>query len=338
MFNEEESLETRWVDLRRGAPGLGGPVLLERSNPYRGLRQSSRLVMLVRGDTPVSFAGGFQRSKHIHLVPVAPSVVLAECALHMQQHMVKLKAGPRPGNERLHWLNTDPLASPSEVARRLYSLVLAPLATAVVFSEGEFGGVDAIIQLLAVWTRCLEAGGTRRYRPRVVVFCSKLACLPNDLESRMTAEILATCNFTREMTTKDAEAKWRLCFSGIDAVLRGLEDEAEVCRQALALSRGSGPVCPPLPGQFVSLLPAACVHFSHNFVRSFDVMRGCRTVPVRGELVRQMGILSLRARAVAGAKAEGPASLIAASALMVDSCHAGLTGAFGPTVGSRGTR
>lgn len=254
-------------------------------------------------------------------MPVQPYVALAECALHLRQHMEKLKAGPLPGNQRLHPVRTNSFASPSELAYKLYALVLAPLATAVVFSEGEFGGIDAVLYLLAGWVRCLEAGEIPRYRPRVVVFCRRTSTASQRaLEEGMTAEILATCNFAREMTAKSATAKWRSYFSGIDAVPCGIEDESAVYRQAVTLSRAAPSICPPLPGYFGLLLLAACEHFARSFPRSFNLMRGSRAAPVGKELARQIEILSLSAKVA-------PASLVVASALLLDSRYAGLAGA-----------
>lgn len=59
MFAQDEAAGTRWLDVCRTALGLGGPFLLERTDAYKSLRQSSRMVMLVRGGLHASFAGGF---------------------------------------------------------------------------------------------------------------------------------------------------------------------------------------------------------------------------------------------------------------------------------------
>lgn len=216
---------TCWLDLRRGAPGLGSHFLLEHSEIYKDLQYARRVVMLVRGEVPASFADGFRRSKQLHLISLG-QIVLAECALHLQTTLNKVTAGPQPHGTHLHPINISTQTSTAELAYRLYALALAPICATIVFAEGEFEGVemkgiDAIVQLLVSWTRIILAHGTPRYRPRIIIFRKRLAPLPGYLENRMTGGILANCNDARDLNSKDAESIWRRCFSGIFAVPAG---------------------------------------------------------------------------------------------------------------------
>lgn len=125
------------------------------------------------------------------------------------------------------------------------------------FEGVEMTGVDAIVQLLVCWIRIILAyGGTPRYRPRVIIFRKRLAILPADLESRMTGAILANYNDARDLTSRDAESIWRRCFSGVFAVPAGLENEHEVCEQALGIP-AFDQACPALPGRIPMLLQSA---------------------------------------------------------------------------------
>ncbi|CAN8096761.1 unnamed protein product [Discula destructiva] len=321
--------DTCWLDLRRGAPGLESHFLVERSEVYEGLQRGCRVVMLVRGEAPASFAGGFRRSKQVHLISLG-STVLAECALHLQVTLTKVKAGPQPSGTHLHSVNTSSHTSAAEIAQRFYALTLAPICATVVLAEGEFEGVgamtgiDAIVQLLVSWTRVILAcGGTPRYRPRVIVFRKRLAHLPGDLESRMTGAILATCNDARDLTSKQAEGMWRQCFSGFCAEPVGLDDEDEVCKQALALAASDAQACPALPeGRIPTLLHSACAQFSFDFLRPFNVLRASRRYPISRDLPRQLEVLYQHATSTPALVS--PASRIAALALVQDIDRANL--------------
>ena len=301
-----------WLDLYRGPPGLEGPFLQERSDVYRGLSYTSRLVMLIRGEKTV-----LQKHRQIHLVPVDWSTALAECALHLQHDMKKVKGGPQPGNLTLHPVDMNRLASPTDVAHRLYSMTIAPLSTAIVFFEKEFGGIAAIIHFLARWVWGLM-GQTSRYRPCVVIVWEKeITDLPQDLESRMTAEILAVCNPTRELTAKDAEVIWRGIFSSF-AQLRSQAkpDWAVICRKAIVAARGAA--CPSFSATcLIRLLRAGCTQFSLTAVRIFNIIRASRTEQLRDQLPLQIQILFKHV--MDDARILVPASLLAASALAIDS-------------------
>lgn len=294
------------------------------------------MVMLVRGKAPASFAGGLQRSKQVHLVPLG-STVLAECALHLQESITKVKAGPQPARIKIHPVNANTQTPPAELAHRMYALMLAPLCKAVVLAEGEFeefggpGGLEAIIRLLVSWMRTILAcGATPRYRPQIVVFRRSWACLPRDLENRMTAEVLATCNFTRELTSRAAEAMWRRCFSGVVGIPVGLEDELGVCEQAIAASSESdGPACPALPSRRLPmLLHSACAHWPLNYSRPFNIIRASRLFPVPEDLQRQLEVVFRHATTTPALVS--PASHISASALVKDTAHANLLGEWHP--------
>lgn len=319
-------LQTCWLDLYRGAPGLQGPFLIER-DIYHVLHQmANRMVMLVRGEFPASFAGGLERENYVHLLSAGSDTILVECALHLQQRMAKVKGGPSSPRTIAHPLKVDSLASPADITDRLYPLVLAPMCAAVVFSEAEFGSLEAIIQLLACWARQVTAHNNRklRFRPSVIIYRHKLALLPGDLENRMTAEILATCNYAREMTTKQAEATWRACFGSITALLSTLEDDQGVCREAIAVSDRTGSCAPALPRSYlISILRYACVHFSNSYNNPVNLIQGSRLFGITEELPRQLEVIF---GYTADTKMVRPMSLLVALAFARDRYRAGVAG------------
>ncbi|KAI7785350.1 hypothetical protein LA080_007183 [Diaporthe eres] len=238
--------------------------------------------------------------------------------------MSKVKGGPNPSTTRLHPLKANSLASPTDITDRLYPLILAPMCAAVVFSEAEFGSLDTIIQIPAGWTRQVTAhnNGKLRFRPSIIIYRHKLALLPGDLENRMTAAILATCNYAREMTTKQAEATWRACFSSITALLSTLENEQGICREAIALSEGTGSSPPPLPRlHLVSILRYACIHFSNNYIHPVNIIQGSRLFKIPEDLSRQLGVIFEH---IADTQAIQPMSLLVAAAFGRDTCRAGV--------------
>lgn len=323
--------DSYWLDFRRGAPGLQSHFFLERKEAYNGVESARRMVMLVRGETPASFAGGFQRSKKIHLIPLA-SIVLAECALHLQKSIAKVKAGPQPGSTQLHPVSAPVYTTPAELAYQLYALSLVPICTTIILCEREFeeigesqAGADAIVRLLVSWTRIILAcGSSPKYRPQVVIFRQRLTQLPGDLENRMTGEVLATCNVARELTAKEAESMWKQCFSGIVAVPVGLEDELGVCEQAIAASVAVNQACPAMASHILpSLLHAACAQLSSNR-RPFNVLLASRLFPVPEDLARQLEVLCQYASE--SPTSVVPASRVAASALVKDLYFAKLLG------------
>lgn len=80
------------------------------------------------------------------------------------------------------------------------------------------------------------SGGQRQqYWPLVFIVRKKeTARLPGDLERRMTAAALATCNPTRELTAKAAASLWRNCFSNITAVIHTDGDEVGAIRRTIS--------------------------------------------------------------------------------------------------------
>lgn len=306
-----------WLDVYRGAPGLEGPFLQESSEPYRRIPPTCRMVMVIRGEKALL------RGKQVHLHHMENSTMIANCGLHLQQSMHKVKAGPQPENTRLHPINMDPLASPADIAHRFYSLILAPICTSVVFFANEFSNVEDIVEILVRWIRD-RMGRTSHHRPRVLLVCDKHATrLSNlDLERRMTAQVLATCNPVRDLTAKSAEAIWRGAFGGL-VIGTGWTGLATTPWATTAQT------CPPLVGtQFISLLESGCKQFAHGPTRIFNVLRAARAFPLPDQLPRQ--IESLYTHIAADAKLLSPASLLVASTLAVDCYTAGLAGEFLP--------
>lgn len=316
-----------WLDFRQGPHGLGGPILMENVNTYKGLTGLRRLVMLVRGKYDAN--GGLRREGGVQLESVADTVTLVDCASHLQDdwEIPKLMAGP----QAVH-LVQHPTAAGQPVAvlaHRLYSTVIAPLSSAVVFVANEFGGVPAIIHLLATWIR--HTGGQRQqYRPRVFIVREKeTARLPGDLESRMTAAVLATCNPTRELTAKAAASLWRNCFSDITAVIHTDGDEVGAIRRTISLSVEDASACPALPG-FARVLRTACMHFAGNPGAVVSVIQAARALPMPEGLPIQLEALLDIVKGSTHIILRS-ARLLVAVALLTDVCLSGLEGMFPPS-------
>lgn len=312
------SPNTCWLDFRHGGPSS---FLLERTDAYRCLHRTDRLVILIRGKSPASFAEGFCRSPQVHLLSTGDGLLLAECALHLQQTTTKVKPGPELKYDTLHPLES--WRKPEDVSQSLYALVLAPMSTAVVFCEIEFGGIAIVIHLLGTWVRQLmRSGATVQFRPQIVVFCRQLPRFPRDLEHRLTAEILANCNPTRELTFQNAKNLRRTYFAGIVPELTGLASENDICQRACALSSSTIPTIPK--PQFHKLLRSAASHLSKRLIQPLNVLRACRAFPMPADMARQIEVLYQRSAEDAAILTT--AGILVARALVVESGYAEVTG------------
>lgn len=314
-------MATCWLDLRRGAPGLDGPFLLEDHVPYGRLPPNSRIFMVVRGERAV-----LARGKQIHLFPVESSVVVVDCALHLQQTMQKVKAGPQASGVTQHLIQSDPLAAPTDIAHRFYSLILAPLCTGVVFLEHEFNSVSDIIRIIVGWIRG-RMGQAVQYRPSVIIMAKQHdSRLPNDLDSRMTIEVLASCNPARELTAGAAEALWRGSFSCLVPLnATRVSDRFHGSSSWRRITTIAGTTsCPSTGPSISSLLQRGCKHFAQAPIRILNVLHAARTFPCPEQLPGQIEILY--SCITADAKFLAPASLLTALTLAVDCYEAGMAG------------
>ncbi|KUI65132.1 hypothetical protein VM1G_00665 [Cytospora mali] len=206
--------------------------------------------------------------------------------------------------------------------------MIAPLSTAIIFFENEFGSFAAIIHMLACWVRS-RMGQKSRYQPCVVIVCDKeITGLPRDLESRMTAEILTVCNPARELTAKDARAIWRGNFSSFVQVIdQDKPDWAAICRQATMAARGAA--CPALSEtRLVYLLRTGCTQFSVTAVRIFNIIQASRTKWFPDEMPLQIQTVYESVRD--DTRILVPAGILAASALAFESYSVGLGADFDP--------
>lgn len=313
------SPNTCWLDFRRGGPG---PFLVERNDVYRCLHSADRLVILIRGDSPASFAGAFCRTPQVHLLSAGDGLLLAECALHLQQNITKVKASPDLKHNTLHPLQS--WRKSADVSQSLYALALAPMSTAVIFCESEFGGIGVVIRTLGTWVRQLmRSGATIRFRPQIVVFCRQLPQFSGDLEHQLTVEVLASCNPTKELTFQGAKGIWRAYFAGIVPELTDLASEADVCHRAVALSDNA--TIPVIPRkQFIRLLRSAAAHLSQQTIQPLNVLYACRLFPMAQDMARQVEVLFQHAAADGAILTS--ASLLVARALAVESHQAGMEG------------
>ncbi|KAH6658609.1 hypothetical protein BKA67DRAFT_558530 [Truncatella angustata] len=153
-----------WLELQSGAPGLGGPFLLEHLVPYESFRKGQEATPSV-----VVAIGGLQKRRflqqhffvsHVSLEPnirmgYQPGVdsILLDCELHTLTHAPRIKAGITPGCNTRHELHCGSGNNANEIAHSLYNHILMPLATVTFLFVADLGGWDSVTNLLGFWAR-----------------------------------------------------------------------------------------------------------------------------------------------------------------------------------------
>ncbi|KAI1181804.1 hypothetical protein F5B17DRAFT_436343 [Nemania serpens] len=153
-----------WLGLRSGAPGLGGPFLLEhlsawqRVDCYKNCRPS--LVIAIGYHHKSRFledmfsfqSYGALGTIQIQSLPAADRCILLDCQLHQQIGFQRVKAGPQPANLVLHELKNQP-ENAEKIAYALYRQVLSPFLDLALVFVSDFGGMANVIGLFCSWAK-----------------------------------------------------------------------------------------------------------------------------------------------------------------------------------------
>lgn len=154
-----------WLDLKCGAPGLPGPYLQELNAAYRHLDALAgthpRLILLIGGETkrrqlaasfPLAYRGAEKETVSIRQLSQGRSLIAIDGELHLKRDLPRILGGPCPGHYTDHYLR-NVVPSPSTIATKLYSQVLAPFCTIAVIFVADFCGLEKTIDFLELWLR-----------------------------------------------------------------------------------------------------------------------------------------------------------------------------------------
>lgn len=282
-----------WVQLQ-------GSDLVEHQSIHETF-DTSRLVLLVRGPK-------FPLPARACFVQKVRSTVLVDCHLHLDP----ILAGDP--SQALH--DTEDKKA-DETANRFYSLALLPMCSCVIFIEEEFGGIDNLMYDLGKWA---SNSTDQQHRPPVFISrASPTALSTDDLENRLTGQILKHSNPLRERTNTSAKQVWTACFSTLKSIY-GAKSDSDLCKDAVSMAETSSLSA---LNNTSSLMHAAIVHFSSGTSRPFNVIAALRAFPVSDQLSKQIHRMLKSVRE----KSELVSALfVAASALAFDTHLAGIDG------------
>lgn len=154
-----------WLDLESGAPGLPGPYLQEFNDAYQQLdtyiltETRPNLVLVVGGKAKrQQLADSFELicdkgergTIYLRLLDQSKALLAIDYELHLKGNLSRILGGPCPGHHINHCLAGAP-TSPSLIATRLYSEILAPFYAAAILFVADFCGLENATELLAAW-------------------------------------------------------------------------------------------------------------------------------------------------------------------------------------------
>ncbi len=149
-------MNSLWLQIRSNAPGLPGPFLQEHRNAYQvcyGAWQMAVTIGVSAERPPICNATPLVDDAQcgIWLRRADESTVIADCDIHLNKNLGRVRAGPQPGHLNLYQLNGQPPHSPADVASQLYAGVLFPISCVILLSVDGLGGVAESARTLAVW-------------------------------------------------------------------------------------------------------------------------------------------------------------------------------------------
>src|SRR6266699_1696045 len=128
----------KWIQLRRGLPGLGGPFLVEYRSAYQVFDDSTsppRLIVAIGGYEKRRFLhhalhSPIQTNEGIALRPLSSSTIVADCDLQDLCELQPIEHKQATSERNHHTLEHFPpqmqQVSIIELAQELYWQVLAP--------------------------------------------------------------------------------------------------------------------------------------------------------------------------------------------------------------------
>lgn len=146
-------MSSMWLELREGAPGLGGVYLQEHKAPYRYLddlgEQCCQFVLAIggRAKRAALLRSNYEQTGAISLSTLgdrSPGLLLVDCELHLRRGLLRTPGGPCPGHYKIHSLQPMPIDS---IIYKIYWELLLPFST-IVFLFVDDLGLQATIDLL----------------------------------------------------------------------------------------------------------------------------------------------------------------------------------------------
>ncbi|KAK7954381.1 hypothetical protein PG988_015075 [Apiospora saccharicola] len=324
-----------WLELKSGAPGLGGPFLIESTGPYRYLNRSQKnspgIIVAIGGAQKRRFLsenfslryGDGSKSVRLTALPFTTDALL-DCEIHNAHQLSRVKADPAPWHYVAHELRHR---SPdiSQIAFSLYCSALLPFAASVLLFVSDLGGLPGVIDFLVLWTSMSMRQAPTTLVTVILIFDNrKLLPEPKELYLYTSANLLKKLSIsepTIPYTRSRTDAAVRQCFE-IKCLPLGMECVSirnfvfDAFRTAASRRRQDGLDFPaPHLERFIK---AAISHYaSHRFV-PFNIYHAASiTHPVNPQMHHYL-VLYLRESKLTSLEAVG----LTASALLVDAYRA----------------
>ena len=292
----DAKMTSLWLNLFQGAPGFDTPFLHEYLGPYRYFDRNCddypQIILLIKGQES-HCSPKAERGVQLRQVRL-PLCFIAECSLHEQPHLQRVKPGFLPPNIRQYHLEERRPFSSADLAYSLYSRLLSPFSNVVVFFEGDHGGMAPILRILASWIWFTPDDDCQWQRPAVLIFRSSHlgadASQPSDIENELAFVILQHFNHQKTLSFHAARSAWEKSFASITALptgtiatkspLRQMLDESALIQQGKVRSGNAFSA-----GHFKKSFRAACAAFAGPDVRALDLFEACRVDhPLPGQM------------------------------------------------------
>ncbi|KAK8043717.1 hypothetical protein PG993_006147 [Apiospora rasikravindrae] len=215
-----------WLELKSGAPGLGGPFLIESTGPYRYLNRSQKkspgIIVAIGGAQKRRFLyenfslryGDGSKSVRLAALPFTTDALL-DCEIHNAHQPSRVKADPAPWHYVAHELRHR---SPdiSQIAFSLYCSALLPFAASVLLFVSDLGGLPGVIDFLVLWTSMSMRQAPTTLVTVILIFDNrKLLPEPKELYLYTSANLLKKLSIsepTIQYTRSRTDAAVRQCF------------------------------------------------------------------------------------------------------------------------------
>lgn len=282
-----------WLQLRSGAPGLGGPFLREKHSPYELLdRLDTQHLQLITaiGDQQknrflekhLSIRATPPKFKDIKLRSLALDHIclVADCELHLCRNLMRVKARPRAGDHTIHEIRGASTSSIDQIAYALYHEVLMPFASLVLLFVSDMGGLTDIVELLAFWVNASMSKPTPSQSTMMLVTNDHIQI--SEVYWRVSVNLLRSLRLSHPMkpySRTDAENIIRQYFNiqilhddqQHTSIFRSLCDSLErsaAARQSLGLGFSAQ--------HMKALLQEAIVQFAKHTSTPFNVYQAAR--------------------------------------------------------------
>lgn len=339
------ALSKTWLELRSGAPGLGGPFLQEHLSALQcfdhymhcrpsliitiGYHQKSRFL----GDILHMDSHNMSEAIRMQPVPAADPCILLDCQLHRQTRFQRVKGGPQPANLVVHELKNQP-DDAEEIAYALYNQVFSPFAALALVFVSDVGGMANVIKLLCSRTRhrcrrpstgapatvvLVNDQGPNTHTAKDVYFYLATALL-HDLNALDPTQV-HTISQANQVVRRHLQVQMLPYYASLDRLRRSFFD---IVGQASLHSRRRRL---DFSGRHLkSLLRSALVHFSLHPATPFNIPLEARVDnPIPINLQYHLVDFLQRASSVGITEASSMAELVAA-ALLLDAYPPGIHG------------